>query len=83
MFGLGDKEHNRKVRELRQNRRKSRNINMVDMDLWGIWLYYAAKEEVGLIKQSVRNMGIKASKIQSGYFYEESEKKGELYSDED
>ncbi|MFQ9979663.1 VirD4-like conjugal transfer protein, CD1115 family [Clostridium cadaveris] len=56
MFGLGDKEHNRKVRELRQNRRKSRNITMSDMELWGIWLYYAAKEEMGLIKQSVRDM---------------------------
>lgn len=83
MFGLGDKEHNRKVRELRQNRRKSRNITMSDMDLWGIWLYYAAKEEMGLIKQSVRDMRMQVSKIQSGYFYEESEKKGELYSDED
>ncbi|OSA94610.1 UNVERIFIED_ORG: conjugal transfer protein TraG [Clostridium botulinum] len=83
MFGLGDKEHNRKVREIRQNRRKSRNITMFDMELWGIWLYYAANEEMGLAKQSVRDMQMQVSKFQSGYSYEESKKKGELYSNED
>ena len=38
MFGLGDKEHNRKAREYRENIRKKRNSNMNDIDLWGIWL---------------------------------------------
>lgn len=36
MFGLGDPEHNRKVREERENRRPIRNCNG-EMALWGIW----------------------------------------------
>ncbi len=38
IFGLGDKEHNRKVRQLRENRREVRSSSMKDMDLWGVWL---------------------------------------------
>lgn len=76
MFGLGDKEHNRKLREVRQNRRKSRNITMFDMDLWGIWLYYTANEEMGLIRQSARDMRSKVSNFQTGYSYEVGEKGG-------
>lgn len=82
MFGLGDKEHNRKVRELRQDRRIARNITMLDMDLWGIWLYYAANEELNLIKNTQREMKSQFSKVQSGYFYEESKNSGGLYNEE-
>lgn len=42
MFGLGDKEHNRKVRERREKARPQRNKKENDMELWGIWVYYAA-----------------------------------------
>ncbi|MFA9399346.1 MAG: VirD4-like conjugal transfer protein, CD1115 family [Clostridiaceae bacterium] len=73
MFGLGDKEHNRKVRELRQNRRKSRNISMNEIDLWGIWFYYIAKEETNTVSQTSKNMV---------YSYEESEK-GSMYDKKD
>lgn len=76
MFGLGNKEHNRNLRELRQNRRKSRNITMFDMDLWGIWLYYTANEEMSLIRQSARDMRSKVSNFQTGYFYDVGEKGG-------
>lgn len=37
MLGLGDREHNTKVRELRENRRKAREIKEGGMDLWKIW----------------------------------------------
>lgn len=82
MFGLGDKEHNRRVRELRQNSRKSREIAMFDMDLWGIWLYYTANEEANLVRLPVRDLHLKAARIQTGYSYEESVKGG-IYNDED
>lgn len=36
MFGLGNEEHNRMVREERENRRKKREI-IGDTPLWGIW----------------------------------------------
>lgn len=55
MFGLGDKEHNRVVRELRESRRHERNIDFNEMDLWGIWKLFTKKlkeqafyENVGL-----------------------------------
>ena len=40
MFGLGDLEHNRKVRESRENRRKQKDCMMKDIDLWNIWESY-------------------------------------------
>ena len=38
LFGLGDPEHNRKLREERENRREVRSV--CDMKLWGIWKEY-------------------------------------------
>lgn len=40
MLGLGDKEHNRILREIRENKRKSRGIRGGEMNLWGIWELY-------------------------------------------
>ena len=40
ILGLGDKEHNRIVREIRENRRKQRTITGGEMNLWGIWEFY-------------------------------------------
>jgi len=37
LFGLGDKEHNRKVREERENRRPERDGTNLKIELWGIW----------------------------------------------
>ena len=37
LFGLGDKEHNRKVREERENRRPTRDGTNLKIELWGIW----------------------------------------------
>ncbi|ADL52060.1 VirD4-like conjugal transfer protein, CD1115 family [Clostridium cellulovorans] len=50
MYGLGDMEHNRKVRELRENRRPARTARMEDMQLWGIWHYYTAKSAGGMVE---------------------------------
>ncbi len=38
LFGLGDKEHNRKVREARENKRKV--MEQKEMKLWGVWNEY-------------------------------------------
>jgi len=38
LFGLGDKEHNRKVREKRENKRKV--MKPKEMQLWGVWNEY-------------------------------------------
>ncbi len=44
LFGLGDKEHNRKVREKREQNRKQRKSPKA-IDTWNIWEYYTQGEE--------------------------------------
>lgn len=72
IFGLADKEHNRKVREIREIRRHQRASKLHEMDLWGVWLYYASKE-----KQLARDVRAKAAQKQ--YLYGE----GDVYDKED
>lgn len=73
MFGLGDKEHNRKIREYREQIRPARATRMTEMDLWGIWLYYAAKEQMNM-KQSMREPTLNPNRSQNNIVYEESGK---------
>ncbi|VDN47310.1 Conjugal transfer protein TraG [Petrocella atlantisensis] len=40
LFGLGDKEHNRKVREEREKKREARR-SANEIDTWNIWDYYS------------------------------------------
>ncbi len=53
MLGLGNKEHNRRVREARELQRP---VNMAheEVMLWGIWKYYAKDLEMKENKQSSR-----------------------------
>jgi type IV secretion system protein VirD4 len=44
LFGLGDKEHNRKVREYRENIRNKRK-SVSDIDTWNIWEYYTQQDK--------------------------------------
>ena len=53
MFGLGDPEHNRKVREERENRRPIRNCNG-EMALWGIWDKFSAPIPAAM-RTSIKN----------------------------
>ena len=39
MCGLGDKEHNRLIRQKRENERAKTNINS-EIELWNIWIFY-------------------------------------------
>lgn len=52
MYGLGDKEHNRKIREQRENQRMIRGEKVTDMDLWNIWTYYSSICEEQVISGS-------------------------------
>ena len=45
MLGLGDREHNRRVREIREKRRKERTTGLSEMELWNIWHFYTASCE--------------------------------------
>lgn len=54
MLGLGDKEHNRKVREARELQRPVYMVHEEVM-LWGIWKYYAKDLEMKENKQSSRS----------------------------
>lgn len=40
MLGLGDKEHNRKLREERENKRAVITDVNAEISLWNIWIYY-------------------------------------------
>ncbi|QAA32732.1 VirD4-like conjugal transfer protein, CD1115 family [Clostridium manihotivorum] len=82
MFGLGDKEHNRRVRELRENRRAKRSTSMSEMDLWGVWLYYTANEQLNTMNQAAMLMREKLNKVQKITYTTETEK-GDMYNDED
>lgn len=82
MFGLGDKEHNRQVRELRENRRTKRSTSMSDMDLWGVWLYYTANDQLNTMNQAAMQMRERLNKVQKITYTTETEK-GDMYNDED
>ena len=57
MLGFGDKEHNRRLREMREHRRKARTAGISEMELWNIWQFYiAACEQQG---QQLTNSGPK------------------------
>ncbi len=46
MYGLGDSEHNRKLREERESKRKSRTC-IDNIPLWGIWNLYNGSLNIG------------------------------------
>lgn len=50
MLGLGEPEHNRKVREERENRRPVRTCGGT-LKLWGIWENYTGTP----MRESIRN----------------------------
>ena len=40
MLGMGDMEHNRKLREERENKRPIITNTKQEIALWNIWVYY-------------------------------------------
>lgn len=53
MFGLGDTEHNRKVREERENRRPVRSCDG-EIALWGIWDKFSGAAPAS-VRSSIKN----------------------------
>ncbi len=53
MYGLGDPEHNRKVRQERENRRPIRSCDG-EMALWGIWNKFSAPSPA-MMRSSIKN----------------------------
>jgi len=82
IFGMGDKEHNRKVRELRERRRTARNASMENMDLWGVWLYYTANGQLNITKNSITALQEKINKAEK-ISYVTGNKKGDSYFETD
>lgn len=68
MLGLGDMEHNRMVRELREKRRKAKTAGSLEMELWNIWRFYTAACE-----QQVPNPASKSYLVN---------RKGEMFGDQ-
>ncbi len=55
MYGLGDPEHNRKVRQERENRRPIRRSDG-EMKLWGIWEKYTNQTpSPAMMRSSIKN----------------------------
>nr|WP_250860449.1 type IV secretory system conjugative DNA transfer family protein [Oceanirhabdus seepicola] len=82
IFGLGDQEHNRKVRQLRENSREVRSASMDDMDLWGVWLYYTANDQLNITKNSITGLQEKITKAQKTR-YKTGNERGNDYAEKD
>lgn len=56
MMGLGDKEHNRQVRERREKQRPIRTNIREEVKLWNIWVYYQKDIIRQLVEQQAAAM---------------------------
>ncbi|TCX53628.1 VirD4-like conjugal transfer protein, CD1115 family [Dehalobacter sp. 14DCB1] len=65
MLGLGDKEHNRRLREERENQRPVITDTNGELALWNIWIYYQ--------KDIVRKMQQQAQKGNGGFANNETD----------
>ena len=55
---------------------------MLDMDLWGIWLYYTANEYSNVVRHPIENWNTDANKEKKGFSYVKNEEGG-VYDGED
>jgi len=78
MMGLGDKEHNRKVREERENARPIITSQTEKIPLWNIWVYYAKDLQLKETQQRVQAMS-----QQGAMFSDKILRKGEPNKNED
>lgn len=58
MLGLGDEEHNRRVREKRENNRPIITDTRQEISLWNIWVYYQKDIMRRLAQQKISGGGI-------------------------
>ncbi len=58
MCGLGDEEHNRKVREERERKRPTISTQKEEIELWGVWTYHS--KSIELQEQQKQSNAMKA-----------------------
>lgn len=63
MMGLGDKEHNRRVREERERKRPVRTETAGDIPLWNIWIYYARDIQIKEERQKQQGAAVQAGSL--------------------
>lgn len=68
MLGLGDKEHNRRVREERERRRPVLTDVKEDIPLWNIWVYYMKDLQMKEEKQKQQGLPVQADSLFSEKF---------------
>lgn len=68
MCGLGDKEHNRKVREERERKRPVLTSTKADIPLWNIWVYYTKDLQMKEEKQKQQGFPVQAGSLFSEKF---------------
>ncbi len=68
MLGLGDKEHNRKVREEREKKRPTLTDAKGDIPLWNIWIYYAKDLQMKEEKQKMQGFPAQSGSLFSEKF---------------
>ena len=74
MLGLGDKEHNRRVREERERRRPVLTSVKEDIPLWNIWVYYTKDLQMKEEKQKQQGLPVQAGTLFSEEIYAERRK---------
>lgn len=82
MLGLGNKEHNRKVREERERRRPVVTSVKEDIPLWNIWVYYTKDLQMKEEKQKQQGLPIQAGSMFSEKFMRRGGKLPENEEDE-
>lgn len=68
MCGLGDKEHNRRVREERERKRPVLTGVREEIPLWNIWVYYAKDLQMKEEKQRQQGLPVQAASLFSEKF---------------
>ena len=63
MMGLGNKEHNRKVREERQQKRPVISSMDGEIPLWNIWVYYIKDLQLQEVRQKKQGFPIQGSSL--------------------
>ena len=63
MCGLGDPEHNRKVREAREKARLVLSARREEIPLWNIWVYYTKDLQLKEAQQKSQTFGAQAGSM--------------------
>ncbi len=82
MCGLGDKEHNRRVREERERKRPVLTSTEENIPLWNIWVYYIKDLQMKEEKQKQQGFPLRAESLFSEKFMRKGGKTPDNEEDE-